>query len=108
MSIVLTETAAKRIQSQLAKRGKGYGLRIGVKKSGCSGYAYVLDYADAPGEADEVFDAHGAKVVVAREHLSFLNGLTLDFQRDGLNEAFKFKNPNVTGECGCGESFAVS
>ncbi|MCQ8811773.1 iron-sulfur cluster assembly accessory protein, partial [Escherichia coli] len=81
-------TAAKRIQSQLAKRGKGYGLRIGVKKSGCSGYAYVLDYADAPGEADEVFDAHGAKVVVAREHLSFLNGLTLDFQRDGLNEAF--------------------
>lgn len=108
MSIVLTETAANRIQSQLAKRGKGYGLRIGVKKSGCSGYAYVLDYADAPGEADEVFDAYGAKVVVAREHLSFLNGLTLDFQRDGLNEAFKFKNPNVTGECGCGESFAVS
>ncbi|WP_293393178.1 iron-sulfur cluster assembly accessory protein [Nevskia sp.] len=108
MSIVLTETAANRIQSQLAKRGKGYGLRIGVKKSGCSGYAYVLDYADAPGEADEVFDAYGAKVVVAKEHLSFLDGLTLDFQRDGLNEAFKFKNPNVTGECGCGESFAVS
>ena len=108
MSIVLTETAANRIQSQLAKRGKGYGLRIGVKKSGCSGYAYVLDYADAPGEADEVFDAYGAKVVVAKEHLSFLNGLTLDFQRDGLNEAFKFKNPNVTGECGCDESFAVS
>jgi iron-sulfur cluster assembly protein len=107
MSIVLTETAAKRIQSQLAKRGKGYGLRIGVKKSGCSGYAYVLDYADAPGEADEVFDAYGAKVVVAKEHLSFLDGLTLDFQRDGLNEAFKFRNPNVTGECGCGESFAV-
>ncbi|MDP3293576.1 MAG: iron-sulfur cluster assembly accessory protein [Nevskia sp.] len=108
MSIVLTETAANRIQSQLAKRGKGYGLRIGVKKSGCSGYAYVLDYADAPGEADEVFDAFGAKVVVAKEHLSFLDGLTLDFQRDGLNEAFKFRNPNVTGECGCGESFAVS
>ena len=107
MSIVLTETAAQRIQSQLAKRGKGYGLRIGVKKSGCSGYAYVLDYADAPGEADEVFDAFGAKVVVAREHLAFLDGLTLDFQRDGLNEAFKFRNPNVTGECGCGESFAV-
>ena len=107
MSIVLTETAAQRIQSQLAKRGKGYGLRIGVKKSGCSGYAYVLDYADAPGEADEVFDAFGAKVVVAKEHLSFLDGLTLDFQRDGLNEAFKFRNPNVTGECGCGESFNV-
>jgi len=107
MSIALTESAAKRIQSQPTKRGKGYGLRIGVKKSGCSGYAYVLDYADAPGADDEVFDAHGAKVVVAKEHLSFLNGLTLDFQRDGLNEAFKFRNPNVTGECGCGESFAV-
>lgn len=107
MSIVLTETAAKRIQSQLAKRGKGYGLRIGVKKSGCSGYAYVLDYADAPSEADEVFDAHGAKVVVAREHLSFLDGLTLDFQREGLNESFKFINPNVKAQCGCGESFAV-
>ncbi|MBA4284810.1 MAG: iron-sulfur cluster assembly protein IscA [Xanthomonadaceae bacterium] len=107
MSIELTASAANRIQAQIAKRGKGYGLRIGVKKSGCSGYAYVLDYADAPGADDEVFDAHGAKVVVAKEHLSFLNGLTLDFQREGLNEAFKFRNPNVTGECGCGESFAV-
>ena len=107
MSIELTESAAKRIQAQIAKRGKGYGLRIAVKKSGCSGYAYVLDYADAPGADDEVFDAHGARVVVAREHLSFLDGLTLDFQREGLNEAFKFRNPNVTGECGCGESFAV-
>jgi len=107
MSIELTASAAKRIQSQLAKRGKGVGLRIGVKKSGCSGYAYVLDYADAAGPDDTVFDAHGATVVVAREHLAFLDGLTLDFQRDGLNEAFKFRNPNVTGECGCGESFAV-
>lgn len=107
MSIELTASAAHRIQTQIAKRGKGYGLRIGVKKSGCSGYAYVLDYADAPGADDEVFDAHGAKVVVAREHLAFLDGLTLDFQREGLNEAFKFRNPNVTGECGCGESFAV-
>jgi len=107
MSIELTESAAKRIQAQLSKRGKGLGLRIGVKKSGCSGYAYVLDYADSTGPDDTVFDAHGARVVVAREHLAFLDGLTLDFQRDGLNEAFKFRNPNVTGECGCGESFAV-
>lgn len=107
MSIELTESAARRIQSQLSKRGKGIGLRIAVKKSGCSGYAYVLDYADSTGPDDTVFDAHGATVVVAREHLSVLDGLTLDFQRDGLNEAFKFLNPNVTGECGCGESFAV-
>lgn len=107
MSIVVTESAARRIQAQLARRGKGVGLRVAVKKSGCSGYAYVLDYADEVGAGDEAFDAHGAKVVVAREHLPMLDGLTLDFQRDGLNEAFKFRNPNVTGECGCGESFAV-
>jgi iron-sulfur cluster assembly protein len=107
MSIQLTESAATRIQAQIARRGKGLGLRVGVKKSGCSGYAYVLDYADAAGEGDEVYDIHGAKVIVAREHLAVLDGLTLDFQREGLNEAFKFKNPNVTGECGCGESFAV-
>jgi len=108
MTIQVTESAAQRIQAQLARRGKGVGLRVGVKKSGCSGYAYVLDYADEVGSNDETFDAHGAKVVVARDHLPMLNGLTLDFQREGLNEAFKFRNPNVTGECGCGESFAVS
>ncbi len=107
MSIELTESAARRIQAQLARRGKGLGLRVAVKKSGCSGYAYVLDYADDIGADDEVFDAFGAKVFVAKDHLPMLDGLTLDFQRDGLNEAFKFRNPNVTGECGCGESFAV-
>jgi len=107
MSIELTESAARRVQAQLSKRGKGLGLRVGVKKSGCSGYAYVLDYADELGADDAVFDAHGAKVVVAREHLPMLDGLTVDFQRDGLNEAFKFVNPNVKAECGCGESFAV-
>ena len=107
MSIALTESAARRIQSQLASRGKGLGLRVGVKKSGCSGYAYTLDYADLAGAEDEVFESHGAKVVVKREHLPMLQGLTLDFQREGLNEAFKFRNPNVKGECGCGESFAV-
>ena len=107
MSIALTESAAHRIQAQLARRGKGVGLRVGVKKSGCSGYAYTLDYADAAGPEDEVFESNGAAVVVKREHLPMLEGLTVDFQREGLNEAFKFRNPNVKAECGCGESFAV-
>lgn len=107
MSIQVTESAARRIQKQLASRGRGVGLRIGVKKSGCSGYAYVLDYADELGPGDETFEVHGARVVVDREHLPMLDGMTLDFHREGLNESFKFVNPNVTGTCGCGESFAV-
>ncbi len=107
MNVALTESAANRIKKQLASRGKGVGLRVGVKKSGCSGYAYVLDYADQPGPDDTLFESHGATVVVARDHLPILNGLTVDFQREGLNEAFKFINPNVKAECGCGESFAV-
>ena len=105
--IQLTAPAAKRINAQLAKRGSGVGLRLGVKKSGCSGWAYVLDYADAIEPGDQVFETQGAKVVVKTEQLDKLDGITLDFQRDGLNEAFKFINPNVKGECGCGESFAV-
>ncbi|MDO9451780.1 MAG: iron-sulfur cluster assembly accessory protein [Stagnimonas sp.] len=105
--IQLTAPAAKRINAQLAKRGSGVGLRLGVKKSGCSGWAYVLDYADAIEPGDQVFETEGAKVVVKTEQLDKLDGITLDFQRDGLNEAFKFINPNVKGECGCGESFAV-
>ncbi|MDP3856451.1 MAG: iron-sulfur cluster assembly accessory protein [Stagnimonas sp.] len=105
--IQLTDSAATRITAQLAKRGRGLGLRVGVKKSGCSGWAYVLDYADEIGAEDEVYAAGEAKVVVRREHLDKLDGLTLDYQRDGLNEAFKFINPNVKAECGCGESFAV-
>jgi len=107
MTIQLTESAARRIENQLQKRGKGFGLRVGVKKSGCSGFAYVLDYADEVSSDDEVFEQHGAKVVVRSEHLPVLQGLTLDFQKQGLNEAFKFLNPNVKGECGCGESFTV-
>lgn len=107
MSVSLTESAARRIRSQLARRGRGVGLRVGVKKSGCSGYAYVLDYADELSPQDRTFEAHGATVVVAADHLPMLDGVTVDFQRDGLNEAFKFRNPNVKGECGCGESFAV-
>ena len=105
--IQLTDSAARRITAQLAKRGKGVGLRVAVKKSGCSGWAYVLDYADEVGEGDEVYAAGEAKVVVNREHLDKLDGLTLDFQREGLNESFKFINPNVKAQCGCGESFAV-
>lgn len=105
--IQLTAPAATRINAQLAKRGSGVGLRLGVKKSGCSGWAYVLDYADAVEPGDQVFETQGAKVVVKTEQLDKLDGITLDFQRDGLNEAFKFINPNVKGECGCGESFAV-
>ncbi|MDB5987045.1 MAG: iron-sulfur cluster assembly accessory protein [Nevskia sp.] len=107
MNVALTESAAERIKSQLARRGKGVGLRVGVKKSGCSGYAYVLDYADSAGPDDTLFQSHGAAVVVARDHLPLLDGLTVDFRREGLNEAFKFINPNVKAECGCGESFAV-
>jgi iron-sulfur cluster assembly protein len=107
MTIEVTESAAKRIQKQLASRGKGVGLRVGVKKSGCSGYAYVLDYADELAPNDQVFTIHGATVVVAQDHLPMLDGLTLDFHREGLNESFKFHNPNVSATCGCGESFAV-
>ncbi len=105
--IQLTAPAAKRINAQIAKRGSGVGLRLGVKKSGCSGWAYVLDYAEAVEPGDQVFETEGAKVVVKTAQLDKLDGLTVDFQRDGLNEAFKFINPNVKGECGCGESFAV-
>lgn len=107
MNIQLTESAAKRIAFQIQKRGKGLGLRVGVKKSGCSGWAYTMDYADELGGEDQVFENHGAKVVVKADHLPMLDGLTLDFQKQGLNESFKFLNPNVKGECGCGESFAV-
>ena len=107
MSIQLTESAARRIQQQIDKRGSGLGLRVGVRKSGCSGYAYTMDYADQIAADDAVFEHFGAKVVVRQEHLPMLEGMTLDFQKQGLNEAFKFINPNVKGECGCGESFAV-
>lgn len=107
MSIQLTEGAARRIQQQIAKRGTGLGLRVGVKKSGCSGYAYTMDYADAVGEGDAVFEQHGATLVVKREDLALLEGMTLDFQKQGLNESFKFLNPQAKAYCGCGESFTV-
>ena len=107
MSLQLSASAATRIQAQIAKRGKGVGLRVGVKKSGCSGYAYTMDYADDVSADDQVFESHGAKLIVKSEHLPLLEGLTLDWQKQGLNESFKFLNPNVKAQCGCGESFAV-
>ncbi len=107
MSVQLTTQAAERIRQQIAQRGNGLGLRVGVRKSGCSGYAYTLDYADAIGADDTVFEQHGATVVVRRDDLSLLDGLTLDYQKQGLNESFKFLNPKAKAYCGCGESFTV-
>jgi len=107
MAIQLTERAALQIQKSLAKRGKGLGLRVGVKKVGCSGWAYTFDYADQLGANDALFEAHDAKLVVASDALPYLDGSTLDYVREGLKESFKFANPNVKNECGCGESFSV-
>ena len=107
MTIQLTESAANQIRAQLAKRGKGLGLRVGVKKTGCSGWAYTYDYADAVQCGDQVFEAHEAKLVVDGESLEFLEGSTVDYVREGLKQAFKVENPNVDATCGCGESFTV-
>jgi iron-sulfur cluster assembly protein len=107
MTISLTESAAKQIQNQLAKRGKGLGLRVGVKKVGCSGLAYTFDYADEMHPGDQMFEAHDAKVVVDAQALSILDGSRLDFVKDGFKQVFKFDNPNVASTCGCGESFNV-
>ena len=107
MAIQLTESAARQIRAQLAKRGKGLGLRVGVKKTGCSGWAYTYDYADDVKAADQVFEAHDAKLVIDGESLSFMDGSTIDYVREGLKQAFKVENPNVDATCGCGESFTV-
>lgn len=107
MSISLTPSAAERIKNFLSSRGHGVGLRLSIKKTGCSGYAYVVKYADEVSDADVVFEQQGVKVIVDKEALSFIDGTEVDFVKQGLNEAFKFRNPNVKGECGCGESFTV-
>ena len=107
MAITLTEAAAERIRAYLERRGKGVGLRLAVRNTGCSGYAYAVDYADEVGPDDEVFEAHGARLVVDRESLKLLDGTEVDFVREGLNEGFRFNNPNVKATCGCGESFTV-
>ena len=107
MTIQLTENAAKQIHTQLAKRGAGIGLRLGVKKVGCSGFAYTFDYADDVRAGDHSFESHGAKIVIDAESLAFLDGSTLDFVREGFKQVFKVNNPNVDAMCGCGESFSV-
>ncbi|MCG6877030.1 MAG: iron-sulfur cluster assembly accessory protein [Betaproteobacteria bacterium] len=107
MAITLTESAAKHIQSTLANRGKGLGLRVGIKKVGCSGFAYTFDFADEIGANDLAFDSYDTKVVVDKEVIGYLDGSVLDFQKSGFGSAFKFQNPNVKAECGCGESFSV-
>mgnify|MGYP006338648137 FL=1 len=107
MAVSLTESAARQIKKQLEKRGRGVGLKLGVRKSGCSGYAYTLDYSDAAETDDAVFEDFGVKVIVQKNDLPFIDGIQLDYRREGINEAFQFNNPNVTGSCGCGESFTV-
>ncbi len=107
MAITLTESAANHVKTFLANRGKGVGLRLGVRTSGCSGMAYVLEFADEIGPDDEVFEDHGVKVLVSPKSLVYLNGTELDYTREGLNEGFKFNNPNVKDACGCGESFNI-
>jgi iron-sulfur cluster assembly protein len=107
MPVTLTPTAASHIAAHIAKRGKGLGLRLGVRTTGCSGLAYKLEYADEALPEDLQFESHGVKVVVDPKSLPYLEGTELDFTREGLNEGFKFNNPNVKDECGCGESFNV-
>jgi len=107
MAITLTENAVKHVQNFLAKRGKGIGLRVGVRTSGCSGMAYKLEFVDEAGEDDVMFVCDGVTVLVDPKSLIYVNGMVLDYTREGLNEGFKFNNPNVKSECGCGESFGV-
>ena len=107
MAISLTESAAQRVRKYLEARGDSIGLRLGITKTGCSGYSYVINYAEELGESDIVFEDKGITVVVDSEALPLVDGTEVDFIKNGLNEAFSFRNPNVTGECGCGESFNV-
>jgi iron-sulfur cluster assembly protein len=107
MAISLTNSAAERVRGYLARRGTGIGLRVGVRRTGCSGWAYVVDYADEVGSDDVVFEAEELKVIVDRDSLKLIDGTEIDFVKEGINEAFRFRNPNSTSECGCGESFSV-
>jgi iron-sulfur cluster assembly protein len=107
MALTLTEKAAKHVQKSLTNRGKGIGIRLGVKTSGCSGMAYVMEFVDDIENNDQVFESQGIKIVVDPKSLVYIDGTELDFVREGLNEGFKFHNPNVKNECGCGESFNV-
>lgn len=105
--IFVSEEAADRMKSYLEKRGKGMGIRLGIQTSGCSGMAYVIEYVDELSDDDEVFSIHDVKIIVNKKSLAYIDGTEVDFQKEGLNEGFRFKNPNAKGECGCGESFSV-
>lgn len=107
MAVTLTEKAAKHVSSFIAKRGSGVGLRLGVRTSGCSGMAYTLEFADEVAADDQQFESHGVKVLVDPKSLTYLDGTELDYVREGLSEGFKFNNPNIKSQCGCGESFGV-
>lgn len=107
MAVTLTAQAAEHIEKYLSKRGKGVGLRLGVRTTGCSGMAYKLEYVDDPETDDQIFESHGVKVFVDPKSLAYLDGTQLDYAREGLNEGFKFSNPNEKATCGCGESFTV-
>jgi len=107
MAVTLTATAATRVQKFLASRGKGIGLRLGVKTSGCSGMAYTLEFVDEAAPEDLIFDSNGVKVLVDPTSLVYLDGTEVDYAKEGLNEGFKFSNPNAQASCGCGESFSV-
>lgn len=107
MAVTMTENAATRVRNFLTKRGKGVGLRLGVRSSGCSGLAYVIEFFDEVKTEDQVFEDHGVKIIVDGKSLVYLDGTELDFVKEGLSEGFKFNNPNVQDSCGCGESFTV-
>ena len=107
MAVSMSEKAAAHMRSQLQQRGSGVGIRVGVKTTGCSGMAYVLEFVDELDTDDQVFEEHGVKLVVDPKSLVYIDGTQMDFVKDGLNEGFEFKNPNAAGECGCGESFTV-
>ncbi|KHT59188.1 iron-sulfur cluster assembly protein [Photobacterium gaetbulicola] len=107
MAITITEAAASRVATFLENRGKGIGLRLGVRTSGCSGMAYVLEFVDQLEEGDQIFEQKGVKIIIDAKSMVYLDGTELDFAKEGLNEGFKFNNPNVSSECGCGESFNV-
>ena len=108
MAVTITERAARHVAGFLQKRGKGIGLRLGVRTTGCSGMAYKIEYADAIQPEDSAFESHGVKILVDPKSLPYIDGTELDFVREGLNEGFKFRNPKVKDECGCGESFNVA
>ena len=107
MAVTLTQAAADRVSSFLANRGKGLGVRLGVKTSGCSGMAYIIEFVAEPPPDDTIFEDHGVKVIIDKKSLIYLDGTELDFGKEGLNEGFKFNNPNAKNQCGCGESFTI-